>query len=246
MSSSCDSETHSCAPFLVSSEPPWITWTSLPGYSGVTLNPCWCTYPVHLHVLELQPKVIALDEVAPQENLSEEGLSKSFWLEETEKGTCYFHHHANREIHPAASTERDDALTKNKKKKQHKWWSQQGEEIWSVLSWSRISVGCLFGTCTSATVLCILWLPVFWLVPLTWISKRTKKGCCAFSVTRPWTGGSRKIRKRGQVYLLNARGFVFTKRGTNCYVLRTHCTWGLESEPVTFGENYSLKHLVVM
>lgn len=31
-------------------------------------------------------------------------------------------------------------------------------------------------------------------------------------------------RKSAEVYLLNALGFVFTKRRTNYYVLRTHCT----------------------
>lgn len=46
-------------------------------------NVRWCTYPVHLHVLKFETKVIALYEVAPQENLREEGLSKSFWLKET-------------------------------------------------------------------------------------------------------------------------------------------------------------------
>ena len=44
---------------------------------------CCCTYPVQLHVLKLQAKVIALDEVAPQENLREEDLSKSFRLKDT-------------------------------------------------------------------------------------------------------------------------------------------------------------------
>lgn len=55
-------------------------------------NVCWCTYPVHLHVLKFETKVIALYEVAPQENLGEEGLSKSFWLKETtgEKGVIIF------------------------------------------------------------------------------------------------------------------------------------------------------------
>lgn len=43
-------------------------------------------HPVHLHVLELQAKVVALDEVAPQEDLGEEGLSQSLRLEERGRG----------------------------------------------------------------------------------------------------------------------------------------------------------------
>lgn len=52
----------------------------------------WCTYPVHLHVLKLQAKVITLYEVASKENLGEEGLSKSFGLKEktTEKKELLF------------------------------------------------------------------------------------------------------------------------------------------------------------
>lgn len=46
-------------------------------------------HPVHLHVLELQAKVVALDEVAPQEDLGEEGLSQSLRLaREEEEGNC--------------------------------------------------------------------------------------------------------------------------------------------------------------
>lgn len=47
----------------------------------------WCTYPVQLHVLKLDAKVITLYEVASPENLREEDLSNSFWLKEkkTEK-----------------------------------------------------------------------------------------------------------------------------------------------------------------
>lgn len=63
----------------------------------------WRTYPVHLHVLKLQAKVVALDEVAPQENLREEGLSKSFWLKETgRKMNRYFHHQVNTKTHQGA------------------------------------------------------------------------------------------------------------------------------------------------
>lgn len=66
---------------------------SIPGYSmclfqtGNKRHSCLCTYPVHLHILKLQAKVITLYEVASVENLRQEGLSKSFWLEEktTEK-----------------------------------------------------------------------------------------------------------------------------------------------------------------
>lgn len=61
------------------------------------------TYPVHLHVLKLQAKVVALDEVDPQENLREEGLSKSFWLKETgRKMSHYFHHRVNTKTHRGA------------------------------------------------------------------------------------------------------------------------------------------------
>lgn len=38
-------------------------------------------------------------------------------------------------------------------------------------------------------------------------------------------------------------GFVFTKLIT---MYQEHCTWGLESKPLSFWENYSFKHLVVL
>lgn len=44
-----------------------------------------CTYPVHLHVLKLEAKVITLYEVASVENLREKDLSKSLWLKEKEE-----------------------------------------------------------------------------------------------------------------------------------------------------------------
>lgn len=165
---------------------------------------------------------------------------RAFGWKKQRKGTCYFHQHVNREMHPAASTERD------KEETQHEWWSKQGQEIsyWCVMSWRR---SCWALCRASYDRLCSI-ITSDWSCYLEKKKNKTKIGCCVFSVIGPRTEGSRKItsRKCGEVYLLSAPGFVFTKRGTNYYVLRTHCTWGLEFEPVTFGENYSLKHLVVM
>lgn len=213
--------------------PSWI-------FVSVSLNPYWCTYPVHLHVLKLQPEVIALYEVAPQENLSEEGLSKSFWLKETEKRDLLL---------SSACQQRNASRSLDRKR-------QGGDTTWVM---KQAGAGDQLLVCDElkkivlSTSSCILRPPMFhhhfWLVLLLGEKKnKTKIGCCVFSVIGPRTEGSRKItsRKCGEVYLLSAPGFVFTKRGTNYYVLRTHCTWGLEFEPVTFGENYSLKHLVVM
>lgn len=55
-----------------------------------------CTYPVHLHVLKLEAKVITLYEVASVENLREKDLSKSLWLKEKEAEE--FHHYVNTKI----------------------------------------------------------------------------------------------------------------------------------------------------
>lgn len=53
--------------------------------TGNRNHSCLCTYPVHLHVLKLQAKVITLHEVASKKNLREEGLCRSFWLKEKNK-----------------------------------------------------------------------------------------------------------------------------------------------------------------
>lgn len=44
---------------------------------------CWkSTYPIQLHVLKLEAKIITLDDVASEENLREQVLSESFRLQE--------------------------------------------------------------------------------------------------------------------------------------------------------------------
>lgn len=98
------------------------------------------TYPVHLHVLKLQAKVVALDEVAPQENLREEGLSKSFWLKETgRKMNCYFHHQVNTKPHWGA-------ILQSQWKEKFHWLktSTAGIETHQLRTWGRSDTALFF------------------------------------------------------------------------------------------------------
>lgn len=57
-----------------------------PGFPTKKKNSKSTAHPVHLHVLELQAKVVALNEITPQEDLGEEGLSQGLRLEERGRG----------------------------------------------------------------------------------------------------------------------------------------------------------------
>lgn len=103
------------------------------------------TYPVHLHVLKLEAKVIPLYEVASQENIREEGLSKSFLLKEKTTRDYYFHHCVNKEPKSSLmiqlltiSTEREIVCTLFWQKK--KVWTLTDIAIKNkfLLRWGRI------------------------------------------------------------------------------------------------------------
>lgn len=106
-----------CFPFTLTQLTP-IIWVSVPGYLRCSnkkkedRRSCWSTYPVHLHVLKLEAKVIALYKVASVENLREESLSKSFWLKKQNKNKTKRKEKKRKEIFSsiAMSTKRSHSI----------------------------------------------------------------------------------------------------------------------------------------